>query len=339
MIRRELNAKVRGELHALVAQEVLTVEQGRALFERYPVGRWNLISLTRWFTILGAVAMAAGVVVLAPRWVDLHHLVEGSLTLATAGLLAGGVWLRTRMGLVRTGRALELLGAFALEGLSFAFATFHATGSDNWPALVGIVATLLVLLAYALKNPLVLVDACVNLFIFFGGETGYVSGTYWLGMTFPVRYVLAGAAAALLGWAHVRLENRWQHFAAVWAHVGLLVVNLALWFLALFGYFTDHVTWDDNTDQRLAFSLLWALAAGGLLYFGMARKVRLLRGYGLTFLIINGFTFYAQFVAANSAELWFVHLLVLGGSLVGLGVWVERERAAQRTRPSAGTQT
>lgn len=331
MSRRDLNAKVRAELHTLVAQGILSVPQGRALFERYPTARWNLVSLVRWFTILGAVAMAAGVVLLAPRWIDLRHLIQGSLAVGTVGLVAGGVWLRTRMDLPRTGRVLELLGAFALEGFSFAFAYYHPTGSKDWAALVGIVAVLLLVLAYGLRNPLVLIDACVNLFLFFGGETGYSGGVYWLGMTFPVRYLFAGAVAGLLGWGHARWGGRWQPFAAVWAHAGLLVMNLALWFLALFGYFTEHVTWDDNTAERLAFTALWALVAAGFLWVGMRRKVPLLRGYGLTFLFINAFTFYAQFVVANTGALWFAHLLLVGGALVGLGVWAERRRAGLKS--------
>jgi len=145
-------------------------------------------------------------------------------------------------------------------------------------------------------------------------------------MTFPLRFLAAGAVAGLIGWGHTRFGNAWQSFAAVWAHVGLLVVNLSLWFLALFGYFTEHVTWDDNIGQRLAFTALWGLVAAGLLWLGMRHKVRLLRGYAWTFLAINAFTFYAQFIAANSGALWFAHLLVIGAALVGLGVWAERQR-------------
>src|SRR5207248_4518152 len=125
------------------------------------------------------------------------------------------------------------------------------------PALVGIDAALLLVLAYVLANRLVLVLAAINLFSFFGGETGYDSGwgAYWLGMNYPLRFVAAGLVTLVLAWAHARwLTGARQGFARVWAHVGLLDLHLALWFFALFGYFNGEVRWDGTEAQRLAFS-------------------------------------------------------------------------------------
>ena len=79
--------------------------------------------------------------------------------------------------------------------------------------------------------------------------------------------------------------------------------------------------------ERLAFSLLWALAAAGALAAGIRFGLKLLRGYGLVFLIINVYTFYFQFVVANSADLWFVHMLLVGGSMVVGGLFLERARS------------
>lgn len=332
MSRRDLNAQVRRELHLLLAQGVLDTEQVRALLQRYPVGRWNVASLIRWFTLLGALGMVVGVGILVPRWIDVHDLAEGGLFVATLGLLAGGVWLRTKRDLPRTGRALELMGALALQALSMVVAHYHATGTHHWPSLILLDTVALLVLAYALQNPLVLIDALVNGYVWFGGATGYDGGMYWLSMTYPVRYLAAGVAAAALGLVHARVANRWQALSAVWLHVGVLVMELSLWFLALFGYFTsaDSVRWDDTQPERLAFSALWAIVSAGFLWVGIQRQVRMLRGYGWTFLFINAFTFYSQFVFARSAELWFAHLLVLGGSLVGIGVWVERKRNAAK---------
>jgi hypothetical protein len=220
----------------------------------------------------------------------------------------------------------------ALQGLTMALAYQFSRGSDNWPALVGVDTALTLALAYALPNRLVLILAAINLFTFFGGETGYLAGwgAYWLGMNYPLRFVAAGLVTLGLAWGHARwLQGARQGFARVWAHVGMLDLHLALWFFAVFGYYNGEVHWDGTEAQRLGFSALWALVAIACLYLASRLGLRLLRGYGLTFLTINAFTFYGQFVAYHSGELWFIHLLVIGGALVGLGFWVERMHRAQ----------
>jgi hypothetical protein len=329
-----LNRQIQAELESLVALKVLLPSQVRTLAERYPAGRWNLIVLVRWFSILGAVSMGAGVLLLAPRLVNVETLVEAGLAAASVGGLCLGRWLGRSREMVRTGAALELLGAAALQGFIAALAIYHSTGSKDWPALVGIGAGLSGLLAYGLRNRLILIYALVNLFVWFGGETGYVSGwgMYWLNMTYPLRFLLAGIAALGVAYLHFRwLKGPLQGFSRVWAHFGLLVTNVALWFFALFGYFSEgDIRWDGTEAERALFSLLWAGASVASIYGGIPLGLRLLRGYGLTFLIINVYTFYSQFVAAQSGGLWFLHLLLLGGSMVAGGLWLERRRRQPR---------
>ncbi len=220
------------------------------------------------------------------------------------------------------------MGCIALTGLSFSLGANFSTGSDDWPALVGVDAVIFMALAYLLDNRPVLIYACVNLFIWFGGQTGYISGwgAYWLGMNYPVRFIVAGMISAGIGIAHARAGQlkRFSHFNRVYLHFGALVVNLALWFFALFGYFEEDILWYENTGERLGFSLLWAAVSGISLYLGLRRDNGILRSYGLVFLIINGYTFYFQFIAANSAEFWFLHALLIGGTLIALGFKFEK---------------
>jgi hypothetical protein len=328
-VKPKLHAQIRAELALLVSQRLLTFEQSQRLAERYPTGRWDLVSLVRWFTILGAVAMGAGVLMLAPKVMDWRNLLDGGLVVAAGVGMAGGRWLGRSRGLVRTGAALELLGAMCLQGATVSLATHYSTGSDDWPSLVGVGTVLMLVAAYALQNRLVLIDACINAFVWFGGSTGYVSGwgAYWLGMNYPVRFLLAGAVTLGVAWAHARwAPDGWRHFSRVWAHFGLLVTHLAMWFLAVFGYFEKTVHWDGTEGQRLAFSAAWAGFC--VVSFVVSSRVglTLIGTYGLVFLVIDAYTFYFQFVVAHSAEWWFVHLLVVGGTMVGLGLWAERRR-------------
>jgi hypothetical protein len=337
------NRAVQAELDRLVAIGLLDGGQRARIGERYPTGPVDLWALARWLTWLGAVAVAAGVVIvvheLSTGWLLRHKwlVIEGGLSLLGAALIAGGALLRHRRGLPATGTALELLGAMALQGLVVALAVHHSTGSDDWPALIGVVTVVGALLAYALRSRAVLVLAGVEAFVWFGGSTGYASGwgMWWLGMTYPARFLAAGLIFLGVAWLHARFAPpAWRGFARVFAHLGLLDLHLSLWFLSVFGWFTD-TSWDGTTLQRLAFSGVWAGVALACVAASARLGLRMLRGYGLTFLLVDVYTFYFQFVAWNSAELWYVHLLVLGAALVGGGIFLERR--LRRDQGSMGT--
>ena len=328
-----VNRGIAAELDSLTQQQILTVTQARRIAERYPTTPWDILVLVRWFTILGAVTMGTGAVLLAKEFVNGLRLGEAGLALGTVGFIALGRYVANSRELVKTGAALELAGGFALQGLTFLLAVDFSAGSKNWPSLIGVQAVLLTLLAYALRNRLILIHAAVCFFVYFGGETGYVSGwgMYWLGMTYPMRFLGMGIVFLLVAWMHAREIRPFQEFSRVYGHLGLLLIHFALWFMSVFGYFEDHARWYGTDGERLAFSALWALVSAASIWLSGTIGQPILRAYGITFLIINVYTFYFQFVVAKSAEAWFVHLLLVGGSLVWLGVALER-----RLRGGAG---
>ncbi len=326
MSTRALEKGIQRELAAAATAGVLTIEQQQRIAERYPVAPWNFLVLIRWFTILGAVSAGAGLLVLLRHLGTPLRLAEAGCAASFALLLVGARALARR--LPRAAAALQLAAGFALQGLTVALAIDFATGSKNWPALIGVDAALLIAMAYGLQNRLVLIHALINAFIFFGGETGYISGwgAYYLGMTYPARFFAIGLVTLAVAWAHgQRLTAGLQSFARVYAHFGLLCVHLSLWFFSLFGWFEEHVRWSGNTGERLLFSALWAGISILCIVLGSKLGQRVLRSYGLVFLIIDVYTFYFQFVVAHSAEAWFLHLLLTGGSLLAVGMWLERK--------------
>jgi len=332
-----LNRRMEAELELLASQGALTPAQAHRIAERYPATQWDVLVLVRWFTILGAMTAGAGLVILSKEYVSALRLGEAGLLLATAGFIFLGRYLERSRDLVKTGAALEMAGGFALQGLTFLLAIDFSTGSKDWPALVGIQSALLVLLAYLLQNRLVLIHAGVCFFVFFGAETGYVSGwgMYWLGMTYPIRFLLAGIGFLCVAWIHaVAMRGAYQSFSRVYAHLGLLDIHLALWFLSVFGYFEKMVSWSQNNIERLVFSAVWAVVSLASIFMAGTIGQRILRSYGLTFLVINLYTFYFQFVIAHSAEMWWLHLLLVGGSLVWIGFALERNLRRKPDTPA-----
>jgi len=323
-----LNDKIVSELELLGAQKLLTDEQVARLKERYPTGKWDLVSLARWLTILGAVTAGGGVVILAAQLKQWRSLLEVSLGVVTVALIWLARWLARARQMERTGAALELCASFALQGLTVALAVHYSTGSDNWPGLVGVQTALAGILAYALRNRLVLIHALCCLFVFFGGETGYISGwgAYWLGMNYPLRFLVAGLVSLLVARLHAKGGPAWRGFSRVYLHFGLLIAHFAMWFFSVFGYFEKDVRWEGTEGERAAFSIAWAALSAGSIWLGSRIGLSTLRAYGMTFLIINCYTFYFQFVVAHSIIMWWLHLLLVGGSLVFLAIKVEQKR-------------
>lgn len=337
MSRERENRTIAVELTRLVEQGVVTPAQRARIAEQYPTGTWDVVALARWFTILGAVAMGAGAVIIATHVIDAWFLADLGLGLVAAGALAGGVYLERKRGYGRTGAALQLLGSFAIQGLVTSLAIRFSSGSGNWPLLMAVCAAVTAVLAYALANRLILIQALVDAFFAFGGSTGYISGwgAYWLGMDYPLRFIAAGLVTLGAAWLHaVYVGPPRQGFARVYAHHGLLVLNLALWFLSLFGYFDghDYFRWEGKLGERLLFSSTWAGVSVAALLLGGRYNLRWARGHGLTFLLINAYTAYFQFIAVHTSSAWFLHLLLVGGSLVAIGFILEGRLREERNR-------
>ncbi len=328
-----LGRRIHAELDRLCALGLLSDVQRARIAERYPATRWDVVSLVRWLTIFGAVGASIGLVVLAREVMNAVRIAELALFVLTIGFLVLGRWVGKKKGLARTAHALELSSGICFVGLSWAVAIDVSSGSGRWPLVLGIDAAILLVAAYVLGNRLVLVLACIHAFAFLGAQTGYASGwgMYWLGMAYPARYLVAGALVLAIAWLHVRhLRGTRAGFSRVYLHFGLLSIHLALWFFALFGY---RLEWDASGVERALFTIAWLIACGACIGAGIKLEQRALRAHGIVFLLIAAYTTYFQFIARESGEIWWLHLLLTGASLVALGFFAERRLRTREPVP------
>jgi hypothetical protein len=334
MTPARFNKLVRRELDGFLRDGRLASEVHARLAALYPAARWDWLGLGRWFAVFGALSAVAGAGLLA-REVFEFTLERLALLLGAATLAAVTVGVRLGRGGYRwSGHALELAAGLCLVGLTFTLGVLYSTGSGNWPALLLIDLCLLLPLAYLRVNPLQLTLALVLFFTWFGGVTGYVSGwgMYWFSMNFPLRFLLVGLLIVLFALAHRYAEqggalDRYRGFFKLWLAAGLFFAEMALWLLALFGNFGDFTTpYREGPLERLVFNLLWAGLNLGLLWLGQRLALRQARGFALTFLTIQGYTLYFEFVAgvlggvfgllvAGVVTLWLVRRLELPGRL------------------------
>jgi len=329
------NRVVHRELASLRRDGVLSQATYDALCERYPVTRWDWLSLGRWFLVLGSISAAAGLLMLGREVFELT-LVKLAWLLAAASL--GSFYAGRRLldrGLLWSARGLELTGGLTLVGLSFAVGAIYSTGSGNWPALLLIDLIILLPLAYLLSNVLLLVLAIVAFFVWFGGFTGYASGwgAYFFGMNYPLRFLMAGLAIALLGLLHSYREprtlSRWQGWGKVYLSAGIFFAEMALWLLSLFGNFEIGHFRDSSGGMLLLFNLLWGGVNLGLLWLGRQANLRMARGYAITFLIIQGYTLYFRYVADALGPI--LGILIAGASALWLMRWLEKGRRSEAT--------
>jgi hypothetical protein len=158
---------------------------------------------------------------------------------------------------------------------------------------------------------------------YFGTETGYASGwgAYWLGMNYPIRFVLFGGvllAACYLLRRSLRARNLFHVSKAM----GLLYLFIALWILSIFGNYDLNIWQSVRQMELLHWSLLFALAAGLCIWVGLKTDDGMLRGFGLTFLGINLYTRYFEIFwnATNKA----IFFLILAVSLALIGRYAEK---------------
>jgi hypothetical protein len=152
---------------------------------------------------------------------------------------------------------------------------------------------------------------------------------YFLGMNYPLRFVLFGAVLAGLGIAGERMlasgtsatpgsiRDRWLLVSPQTKVVGLLDLFIALWIMSIFGNYGDMTAWRSVPQYELLhWSVLFGLVAAGAVWYGFKHDDGVLRGFGLSFLGINLYTRFfeyfwdslhkAVFFALLAASLWYL---------------------------------
>lgn len=139
----------------------------------------------------------------------------------------------------------------------------------------------------------------------FGAETGYVSGwgAYWLGMNYPIRFVLFGGALLALCYGAQSLLRQRQLFTVSKA-MGLTYLFIALWIMSIFGNY-DADSWYREPCATPAVGLLFAVAAGVCIFISLKTDDGMLRGFGLTFTAINLYTRFFEFSGTGCTKCCF----------------------------------
>ena len=193
------------------------------------------------------------------------------------------------------------------------------TGSGHYSLLF--LAAALVYCGLGLWFPagLIYVFGLLALGGWFGGETGYLSGwgAYYLGMSWPLRFVFFGGALIAASYPLSQWPPR-AEFSRPTLALGLLYFFVALWIMSIFGNYSSYADFFQrhHSLELLPWALLFGVAAAAAIWHGLNFDDGMTRGFGITFLGINLYTRFfeyfwnglhkAIFFSLLAASLWFI---------------------------------
>ena len=256
----------------------------------------------------------------------------GFFALVSAGIFRYGLFLRKQHPHRLYGNeAVFFLGVLALAAGVFFLGVALDTGTGHYSVLFLIASILYALLGLWFPSALVWVFGLLSLGAWMGTETGYVSGhgMYFLGMNYPLRFVIFGSALTALGIVgqHSFLDpgtigdpgtisstfkDRLLSMSPQTTVIGLLNLFVALWIMSIFGNYGDMTQWQKVKQYELLhWSLLFGAASVAAIWYGLKRDDGVLRGFGLTFLFINLYTrFFEYFWESIHKAVFFAVLAV-----------------------------
>ena len=273
---------------------------------------------------VGAVLADKVLLELLQKWFNAPDIVK---CLGIAGA-AGGLYYwgahrrRTKPHMNYSNEAIFLLGVLATAGSIFYFGKAIDTGSGHFSLLLLLSFVVYAALGIYLDSVLIWIFSILSFGSWFGTETGYSSGwgAYYLGMNYPLRFVLFGSL--LLASCYAFLKNkRLEPFHRSTHILGMLYLFIALWILSIFGNYGDMHSWHAIKQIELFhWSLLFGLASGGAIYQGLKYDNGASRGFGISFLFINLYTrFFEYFWDSIHKAIFF--------SLLGVSLWIIGSRA------------
>ena len=291
----------------------LTASVSAAAFDWQRTARYAfIVSIFCVVIAVGAILADEWLVKLLLRIFNAPAIVKCAFFAAvSAGIFRYGLFLRARHPHRPYGNeAVFFLGVLALAAAVFFLGVAIDTGSGHYSILFLIASVLYALLGLWFPSVLVWVFGLLSLGALMGTETGYVSGhgMYFLGMNYPLRFVVFGAALSLLGSAgqHAVADSgtgsasdpkaRVLAMSAQTKIVGLLYLFIALWIMSIFGNYGDVMQWRAARQYELFhWSVIFGAVAIATIWYGLKHDDGALRGFGLTFLFINLYTRFFEY--------------------------------------------
>lgn len=312
-----------------VAESLISADSGDKLKQSIEIIRFDYKRLAKysfWFAI-ACFVISAGAFLLSPvfkaivdffqilfRFINPKLAAAAILAIFATGLYAWGLARRkTSPQTVYKNEALFFLGVLLTAGAIGSFCSLFEQ-KDISPVFL-FAAIIYGALGLYFPSTLVWVFALVSIGSWFGCETGYMSGwgAYFLGMNYPLRFLPFSMFIVALAFAFrsITEPKTYQQFFKPTYIVGLLYLFIALWILSIW----DNAIAGNAAGSNLLWSVLFASAALGSIFYGLRYDDGVARGFGVTFFAINLYTKYFEYF-------WNVTDKAIIFLLLGLSFWL-----------------
>jgi hypothetical protein len=280
------------------------------LRQRYDLPRFGLGQVLRYLGIVGLIFLVCGILGLVGA-VSGSPLV-GSVLLLAVGWgfgAAGVVYSRDRLGRYRWSSKMALTVGVVLmcAGVGLVLGTIGVKAPSIAFAAGWVVLPVLVFVAYRYGITFLLVLALIGFFHWIGSWTSmFGRSTYVFDVQDP--RLMSVAALAVIGvgiWHERELADRTGRFYVAYESLGLVYLDMSLLILSI-------EDWSSNATMTLFWIAAFTVAALGQIVIGARMKNRLMLGFGVTFLFIDGFTrFYESFWQAWTKGVFFLAIGLL----------------------------
>ncbi len=279
------------------------------------------------------VALACGIIAIASliiddvviTWLEKLYDTPDIIISLVAGLLAVGLLYE---GSKRKNKYPERV--FSNEAIVFFGILFTAcciaylgktfdNGKGHFSILFLLSVIVYALLALKFHSGLIWAFALVSLGSWFGTETGYQTdwSHYFLGMNYPLRFVAFGALLVALSFAIARIKKV-SEFHNLTYIIGLLYLFVSLWLLSIFGNFATLEDWMKVKQIELFYwGIISVAVAIGFTAYGLRKKDIIAREFGITFLLINLYSRYFEYLWDVTDKTIFFAVLALSFWLIG----------------------
>jgi hypothetical protein len=291
-----------------IAENIITSEEGNKLLDSYEIVKfdWKRLAKYSFWISLICIVIAVGSIIADKVFMELLAKIFRAPDIIKClffAVVAGGLYYlgikrrEKRPEKIFSNEAVFFLGVLATAVSIAFFGKVIDTGSGHFSILLLLAAVIYAVLGLWFPSKLIWIFALLSLGSWFGAETGYMSGwgAYYLGMNYPIRFVMFGIALTGCSLLFKSWPSRYEFLKST-RTMGLLYLFIALWIMSIFGNYGDIDKWY-KADQIELFhwALLFGVVSLAVIYHGLKYDDSMTRGFGITFLFINLYTRFFEY--------------------------------------------
>lgn len=317
-------------IHYWEAESLVDKETARQLYSSYEVKGFDwrrLAQYSFWVALVCGIIAIASLIIddVVINWLkklyDTPDIIISiiSAILATSLYYEGNKRKKHHPERVFSNEAIIFFGVlFTASSIAFLGKTFD-NGKGHFSILFLLSVLIYGILAWKFRSRLIWAFALISLGSWVGTETGYQTdwSYYFLGMNYPLRFVSFGFLLVIFSFLMLHL-HKLDMFRELTYIIGLLYLFISLWLLSIFGNFGTLEDWLQVKQIELFYwGIISVLISIGFTIYGLRRKDVIAREFGITFLLINLYSRYFEYLWDITDKTIFFAILAISFWLIG----------------------